>query len=56
MTTFLTRAALAARASLRARRTAGELARLSDAQLKDIGLTRFDIGRVAWLVSEPPGR
>ncbi|HEV2898820.1 MAG TPA: DUF1127 domain-containing protein [Pseudaminobacter sp.] len=31
----------------RARRNAGLLHELSDAQLKDIGLTRSDIGRVA---------
>lgn len=31
----------------RARRDAWMLYALSDAQLKDIGLTRFDIGRVA---------
>ncbi|MEX0954483.1 MAG: DUF1127 domain-containing protein [Rhizobiaceae bacterium] len=38
-------AALASKA--RARRIAGQLHALSDVQLKDIGLSRCDIGRVA---------
>lgn len=52
MRTIIARAATAAATTMfqarRARRTAGMLNELSDAQLKDIGLTRSDIGRVTY--------
>jgi uncharacterized protein YjiS (DUF1127 family) len=51
MRTTITRAAISAAANLlamrRTRRNAWILHELSDAQLKDIGLTRFDIGHLA---------
>jgi len=51
MRTIIARAATATATAMlrahRARRTAGILHVLSDAQLKDIGVTRFDIGRAA---------
>lgn len=53
MKTTIARATIAAATRLlRVRRTAWILHRLSDAQLKDIGLTRSDIRRVASGASE----
>jgi uncharacterized protein YjiS (DUF1127 family) len=56
MRTTIARAALAAATTMlcahRERRNARMLHELSDAQLKDIGLTRSDIGRVVHGVRE----
>jgi uncharacterized protein YjiS (DUF1127 family) len=45
-TTTVLAAAAAMKAARRTRRTARALRQLSDAQLKDIGLTRFEVAHV----------
>ncbi len=47
MTRFLRNAAAALRRRIETNRTMTTLSRLTDSQLRDIGLSRYDIGRVA---------